>query len=301
MQIIEDVLVCLRFWSRIPVPVLAREKEPHGMPDFARVSRMLPVAGAIIGLVGALVFLAARSLGLPGSAAAGLALTALVLATGAFHEDGLADTADGLGGGQTRQRKLEIMKDSRIGTFGGAALVLSLGLRWAAITAIDGAQGPLAAAAAIVAIGGLSRMAGLIPAIALEPARAEGAAQAAGAPSASSFVIGMALAILISLALTLETSGPLARLRGHRLRARGRLRDDVDRAPADRRPDRRHRRGIPADRRDCIPAHARLRAGPLNRCAKTCALSPRAPPLSRDRCATPSPSSSSPQPPPTRC
>ncbi|MDP2354960.1 MAG: adenosylcobinamide-GDP ribazoletransferase [Beijerinckiaceae bacterium] len=206
MRIIEDILVCLRFWSRIPTPLLAREKDPHGMPDFARVTRVLPIAGAIIGLVGAVVFLAARFIGLPGSVAAGLALTALVLATGAFHEDGLADSADGLGGGMTRQRKLEIMKDSRIGTFGGAALVLSLGLRWSAIMAIDAAQGPIAAAMAIIAVASLSRMVALIPAVALEPARAEGAAQAAGAPSMSSFVIGMALAIALSGLLIIETS-----------------------------------------------------------------------------------------------
>lgn len=207
MQLVEDVLVCLRFWSRLPTPVLAREKDPHGMPDFARVTRVLPIAGAIIGLTGALVFLAARALGLPGSIASGLALSALLIATGAFHEDGLADSADGLGGGMTRQRKLEIMKDSRIGTFGGAALVLSLGLRWAALTAIDAAQGWLAAAAAIVAIAALSRMIALIPAVALEPARAEGAAQAAGAPSGPSFVIGMTLAIVLSGLLVIESSG----------------------------------------------------------------------------------------------
>ena len=188
VQIIEDILVCLRFWSRIPTPQLAREKDPHGMPDFARVTRVLPIAGAIIGIIGATVFLGARAIGLPGSVAAGLALTALVLATGAFHEDGLADSADGLGGGMTRQRKLEIMKDSRIGTFGGAA------------------QGPIAAAMAIIAVAGLSRMVALIPAVALEPARAEGAAQAAGAPSWSSFVIGMALAIVLSGLLVIETS-----------------------------------------------------------------------------------------------
>lgn len=207
MQILEDILVCLRFWSRIPTPVLAREKDPHAMPDFARVTRVLPVAGAIIGMVGAIVFLAARFAGLPGTLAAGLALAALVLATGAFHEDGLADSADGLGGGMTRQRKLEIMKDSRIGTFGGAALVLSLGLRWMALAAIDAAQGSVAAAAAIVAVAALSRMVALIPAIALEPARAEGAAQAAGAPNARSFVIGMTLAVAISGLLVIETSG----------------------------------------------------------------------------------------------
>lgn len=214
MRIVEDVLVCLRFWSRLPAPALAREKDPHGLPDFARVTRVLPIAGAIIGLVGALVFLAARSLGLPGSAASGLALVALVIATGAFHEDGLADSADGLGGGMTRQRKLEIMKDSRIGTFGGAALVLSLGLRWSALAAIDASQGALAAAAAIVAIGGLSRMTALIPAIALEPARADGAAQAAGAPSRTSFIIGMALAIVLSGVLVIETSGAVRWLAG---------------------------------------------------------------------------------------
>ena len=209
MQIIEDILVCLRFWSRIPTPLLAREKDPHGMPDFARVTRVLPIAGAIIGLIGAVVFLAARAVGLPGSVAAGLALTALVLATGAFHEDGLADSADGLGGGVTRQRKLEILKDSRIGTFGGAALVLSLGLRWTALMAIDAAQGPLAAALAIVAIAALSRIVALIPAMALEPARAEGAAQAAGAPSRSSFIIGMALGIALSGLLVIEAIGAL--------------------------------------------------------------------------------------------
>jgi adenosylcobinamide-GDP ribazoletransferase len=214
MQILEDILVCLRFWSRIPTPILAREKDPHALPDFARVTRVLPIAGAIIGLVGAVVFLAARFVGLPSAVAAGLALTALVIATGAFHEDGLADSADGLGGGMTRQRKLEIMKDSRIGTFGGAALVLSLGLRWAALMSIDAAQGPVAAAAAIVAIAALSRMVALIPAIALEPARAEGAAQAAGAPNRASFVIGMALAIAISALLVIETSGAARWLAG---------------------------------------------------------------------------------------
>ena len=110
-----DLLRCLRFWSRLPTPILASEKDPHGFPDFSRITRMLPLAGAIIGAVGALALGLAHWLRLPSSIAAGLTLAALILATGAFHEDGLADTADGLGGGATRQRKLEIMKDSRIG------------------------------------------------------------------------------------------------------------------------------------------------------------------------------------------
>ncbi|WP_338317642.1 adenosylcobinamide-GDP ribazoletransferase, partial [Bradyrhizobium ottawaense] len=65
-----------------------------------------------------------------------LALATTALITGALHEDGLADTADGLGGGRTRERKLEIMRDSRIGTYGVCALILSFGLRWSALAAI---------------------------------------------------------------------------------------------------------------------------------------------------------------------
>ena len=197
----QDLCVCLRFWSRLPVPVLPWETEPHGMPDFARCSRMLPVAGAIIGAFGALALLAASTLGAPASVAAGLGLAASILATGAFHEDGLADTADGLGGGANRQRKLEIMKDSRIGTYGGAALVLSIGLRWSALAALLETQGALATALAMIAVAAFSRVAGLIPAVALEHARADGAAQAAGKPGESAMWIACALALAISGAL----------------------------------------------------------------------------------------------------
>lgn len=198
-----DLLVCLRFWSRLPVPVLKGESDPHGLPDFDRVPRMLPVAGAIIGGVGALAFALARWIGLPSDIAAGLALAAPLIATGAFHEDGLADTADGLGGGASRERKLEIMKDSRIGTFGGAALVLSLGLRWTALSGLDEATGTAATACAIIAVAAVSRMAGLTPAVLLEPARANGAAQAAGRPGSAALAVGVALAVLLSAALIL--------------------------------------------------------------------------------------------------
>ena len=185
------------------------------MPDFARCSRMLPVAGAIIGAFGALALLAASTLGAPASVAAGLGLAASIMATGAFHEDGLADTADGLGGGADRQRKLEIMKDSRIGTYGGAALVLSIGLRWSALVAILETQGALATALAMIAVAAFSRVAGLIPAVALEPARADGAAQAAGKPGESAMWIACALIALAmeprdwAIATVVALAGPL--------------------------------------------------------------------------------------------
>ena len=86
---------------------------------------------------------------------AGWALAALVLLTGGFHEDGLADTADGFGGGRTRERKLEIMRDSRIGSYGALALVLSVGIRAAALATmarIGASAAELGEAKAVMAV-----------------------------------------------------------------------------------------------------------------------------------------------------
>ena len=104
---------------------------------------------------------------------------ALVIATGALHEDGLADVADGFGGGATRARKLEIMRDSRIGAYGAIAIALALILRVGALTAaLDG--GFWRAASASMLVAALSRAAALTPLALLPPARADGAGAAAG-------------------------------------------------------------------------------------------------------------------------
>ena len=145
-----DLLKCLRFYSRLPVPAPAWEPDPYGPPDFATMPRMLPVAGAIIGAVGAAALVGAQMLGLGAFVAAALAVASLTLVTGAFHEDGLADTADGFGGGSTPERRLEIMKDSRIGSYGGAALVLAYVLRVACLAELLARLGTLGAAAAVV-------------------------------------------------------------------------------------------------------------------------------------------------------
>jgi len=92
----------------------------------ANAAWALPVAGFIIGLIGALVYALAHRLGLPAWPAATLSVAATLFITGALHEDGLADTADGFGGGTTREQKLDIMRDSRTGAYGVCALVLSL-------------------------------------------------------------------------------------------------------------------------------------------------------------------------------
>ena len=95
-----------------------------------------PVVGAVVGAIGGAVFWVCARLGMPPGVAAVWTLASMLLVTGALHEDGLADFADGLGGGRTRERKLEIMRDSRIGTFGGLALMLSLAARGTALATL---------------------------------------------------------------------------------------------------------------------------------------------------------------------
>lgn len=124
-------LTAVQFLTRVPVPSLKAFQ-----PDWIRQSaRYFPVVGGLVGLASAGVFIAASQVW-TGVLPALLATGAGILMTGAFHEDGLADTADGLGGGQTPERRLEIMKDSRLGAYGVLALGLALSLKVAAMSQI---------------------------------------------------------------------------------------------------------------------------------------------------------------------
>jgi adenosylcobinamide-GDP ribazoletransferase len=124
-----------------------------------------------------------------------------MLTTGAFHEDGIADMADGFGGGATPARRLEIMTDSRIGTFGGVALVVSTGLRAALLAALLKTDGTGATAAAILAFNAWSRAVGLMPLALLKPAKPDGKSAAVGEPTRETLFIALALAGAIALAL----------------------------------------------------------------------------------------------------
>ena len=159
-----------------------------------------PLVGAGLGFAGGIVFLAATWLGVPSLAAALLALGVIALATGALHEDGLADAADGLGGGRDRAHKLSIMRDSRMGAYGGLALIFAVGLKAAALAAIgDGA--PLAALAALGVTGAMSRAFMVVMMVQLPPARADGLGAGAGRPRPAAGAAAVILALLVTGAL----------------------------------------------------------------------------------------------------
>jgi len=208
-----DLLICLRFLTRLPLPALPLESAPHALADFSRAARMIPLAGAFLGALAALVLIIASCSGLPLLLAAPLAIGALLLLSGAMHEDGLADCADGFGGGASAAHKLDIMQDSRIGAFGASALALALYLRAASLTFVAGQSLGLAIA---MLIGGAaaSRAAALIPLAALPPARAHGAGFSAGKPEPSALCVAASLAILFALSPILAGAGAFKALLG---------------------------------------------------------------------------------------
>ena len=119
----------LSFYSRLPAPAFVHRDNAHNLPD---AIRYLPVIGWIAGLLAAAVFIPASYL-FGNAVAVLLSMAATILLTGAFHEDGFADVCDGFGGGWTKEKILLIMKDSRLGTYGVAGLILLLGLKFAAL------------------------------------------------------------------------------------------------------------------------------------------------------------------------
>lgn len=127
--IFDDLRIGLVFFTRLPLPHF--EVKDRSLADAIWTA---PLVGVVVALMAWFTYAVATLLGLAPSLAAALALTVAMLVTGCLHEDGLSDTADGFGGGRTRERKLEIMRDSRIGSYGAAALMLSILARWSAIS-----------------------------------------------------------------------------------------------------------------------------------------------------------------------
>lgn len=204
--LVADIALCLTFYTRLPFGRLASEDR-----SFSDAQWAAPLAGIAVALCGGFVFWLGSTVGAPTLVTAALTLAAILCVTGCLHEDGIADVADGFGGGATRERKLEIMRDSRLGTFGVATLVITFLIRWSAIAAL---ATPAAALAGLIAAHAASRA--LIPAfmVLVPPARltglSAGAGTVAGPVALGALAIGgLALVLFFGLSAALITAAAL--------------------------------------------------------------------------------------------
>ena len=191
----DDLVMALRFFSRLPTG-----DRDHEAPELNRIALALPFASVVIGLLPALLVMTASWLGIPSYFAAALGVAAMLVATGAMADDAIADAADGLFGGATVERRLEIMKDSRHGTYGVAALALYLILRVTALGALA-VTNPLAAGGIWLAATVIARSGSLWLALELPAARTGGASASVGRLTKRPFGIGAAFAALIAFVL----------------------------------------------------------------------------------------------------
>lgn len=161
-------LLAVQFLTRCPVP-FANLYTPDRL---AASARYYPLVGFLVGAMCAFLFWVGAFV-FPTALALALSIAAGLLLTGAFHEDGLADTFDGIGGGQDRAQVLAIMKDSRLGTFGSLALVMALMLKFASLMALPGSWIILT----LVLGHGLSRLSSVLVIATSRYARADGKAK----------------------------------------------------------------------------------------------------------------------------
>ncbi|MCF6326330.1 MAG: adenosylcobinamide-GDP ribazoletransferase [Devosiaceae bacterium] len=200
-SILEDIIMGIRFYSRLQIP-----KFGHTKMQIGRMAKVLGLASVIIGIIPGLILLLFLLLGLPILLSAGFALAAQIAITGAMAEDGLADSFDGLFGGNTSKNRLKIMKDSTNGTFGVVAIVLLIITRIAAL----GALATVSSIAVIFLwIGAqvLARQSALWLMVDLEAARIDGAAANAGKLSRTDFWLGMIPALLITIVFSVFFAG----------------------------------------------------------------------------------------------
>lgn len=204
-------------WSAFAL--LTRLPVPNHTPRGADAGWAWPLVGAAVGGIAALVVALANFVGLPVGVAAAMALAIAAILTGALHEDGLADTADGFFGGREVERRLAIMKDSHIGSFGTLALILVTLARWSALVVLVTTGG---AVLALIATGALSRVPMLVLMATLPNARGSGLSKTVGQPGSTVVLVAAGIAgglglllagwitIWIALALAALTLGVAA-------------------------------------------------------------------------------------------
>lgn len=194
-------------WNELRLGFLLLTRIPVGqvrgqVPSMAASAWSWPLVGLAVGGISALMYWLALGSGLPPVLAAVLAVLTGVMTTGALHEDGLADLADGFGGGRDRVRVLKIMRDSRIGSYGALALGFSLLIRVLALTSLD----PCTGVWALIGLAAASR-AGMPLALALMPsARSDGLGHAASGVSRCAWLVAMALGFTALLPMGLSAA-----------------------------------------------------------------------------------------------
>ncbi|MFM7444347.1 MAG: adenosylcobinamide-GDP ribazoletransferase [Tabrizicola sp.] len=191
LRLPHDLMSAFALLSRLPLP--------NHRGTGAASAWAWPLVGAVLGAICAALALGLQWLGVTPGVSAALVLALGAMLTGGLHEDGLSDTADGLFGGWTRERRLEIMKDSRVGSYGVLALVLVMLARWSALTAllVHGGYVP-----ALIAAGALSRAPMALIMALLPNARGTGLSHATGRPSPATAMVGLALAVVLAGVLT---------------------------------------------------------------------------------------------------
>jgi adenosylcobinamide-GDP ribazoletransferase len=194
-RLVDDFVMGMRFFSRMPVG-----EGPHETPSLARMAPAAPFVSIAVGFLPALLMMGLCWMSAPPLLAAAIGVGFMVVLTGAMPEDALADAADGLFGGATIERRLEIMRDSRHGTYGVVAIVLYLVIRIAAFGSIA-AVNPLAAGALMLASAMLGRSGSLWLSVELPPAREGGASASAGRVTRRAFAIGAAFAVVLAFVL----------------------------------------------------------------------------------------------------
>ncbi len=188
---IDSLRVALSFLTRIPVD------GPEDVP-LARAATVFPLIGAGVGLASGLAYVVAHWIGLEFWLSAVFAVLVLMVATGALHEDGLADVADGLGVHGERERRLEVMRDSRIGAFGVIALVLSLTARIGALALI---AKPGLVLLALIGAGALSRSLIVVAMRMMPPAREDGLGAGAGTPDFAETIVALIIGVAFTIAM----------------------------------------------------------------------------------------------------
>lgn len=203
--LVGEIMRAVAFLSRLPVSARYFDNAPDN--GIREETRAFPLAGVLIAAAPALLLVFLESLGMTAFMAAAYATLSLVAVTGALHEDGLADVADGFAGGHAKSERLEIMKDSRIGTYGAIAIAGSLLLRVAGLAAITAAHGAFFAGLSMIAIAACSRAAMVWFWASLPNARGSGVAHDAGAPGERAVSTAAVLGLVIFAVLATITTG----------------------------------------------------------------------------------------------